>query len=106
MVTSPTGSDVISSTDSSKVPPIAVHEVGNKLKNKKKQKTKTMGPDNINSIMLKLAISYAVESLTYIYNLCIQQNISHLAQKADKVVPLPKAKGATDKYFQANFAPI
>ena len=27
--------DRISSTDSSKVPPIAVHEVGNKLKNKK-----------------------------------------------------------------------
>ena len=46
--------------------------------------------------MLKLAISYAVESLAYIYNLCIPQNIFHLAQKADKVVPLPKAKGVTD----------
>ena len=55
-----------------------------------------MGPDNINSIMLKLALSYAVESLTYIYNLYIQQNIFHLAQKADKVVPVPKAKGVTD----------
>ena len=86
--------DRISSSDSFKVPPIAVHEVGayiNKLKNKK-----AMGPDNINSMMLKLALPYAVESLTYIYNLCIQQNIFPSALKAAKVIPLPKTKDLTD----------
>jgi len=41
-----------------------------------------MGPDNINSMMLKLALSHAVESLTYIYNLCIQQNLLPWALKA------------------------
>ena len=82
--------DRISSSDSFKVPPVAVHEAGayiNKLKNKK-----AMGPDNINSMMLKLALPYAVESLTYIYNLCIQQNIFPSALKAAKVIPLPKTK--------------
>ena len=86
--------DRISSSDSFKVPPIAVHEVGayiKKLKNKK-----AMGPDNINSMMLKLALPYAVEFLTYIYNLCIQQNIFPSALKAAKVIPLPKTKDLTD----------
>ena len=55
-----------------------------------------MGPDNINSMMLKLALPYAVESLTYIYNLCIQQNIVPSALKAAKVIPLPKTKDLTD----------
>ena len=55
-----------------------------------------MGPDNINSMMLKLALPYAVESLTYIYNLCIQQNIFPSALKAAKVIPLPKTKDLTD----------
>ena len=86
--------DRISFSDSFKVPPIAVHEVGayiKKLKNKK-----AMGPDNINSMMLKLALPYAVESLTYIYYLCIQQNIFPSALKAAKVIPLPKIKDLTD----------
>ena len=86
--------DRISSNDSFKVPPIAVHEVGayiNKLKTKK-----AMGPDNINSMMLKLALPYAVESLTYIYNLCIQQNIFPSALKAAKVIPVPKTKDLAD----------
>ena len=55
-----------------------------------------MGPVNINSMMLKLALPYAVESLTYIYNLCIQQNIFPSALKAAKVIPLPKTKDLTD----------
>ena len=55
-----------------------------------------MGPDNINSMMLKLALPYAVESLTYIYNLRIQHNIFPSALKAAKVIPLPKTKDLTD----------
>ena len=48
--------DRLSSTDSITVPPIAVHEVGmyiSHLKNKK-----SMGPDNVSSYMLKLALPY------------------------------------------------
>ena len=32
-----------------------------------------MGPDNIPTYLLKLALPYVVESLTYIYNLCIKK---------------------------------
>ena len=35
-----------------------------------------MEPDNIPTYLLKLALSYVVESLTYIYNLCIKKCIS------------------------------
>ena len=54
--------DRVSSTDSFKVPPIAVHEVGmyiSHLKNKK-----SMGSVKINSYLLKLSLPYTVESLT------------------------------------------
>ncbi|WP_419598339.1 reverse transcriptase domain-containing protein [Thiolapillus sp.] len=86
--------DRLSSTDSFTVPPIAVHEVGmyiSHLKNKK-----SMGPDNVSSYLLKLALPYVVESLTYVYNLCIQQNTFPPALKAAKVIPLPKAKDLSD----------
>ena len=55
-----------------------------------------MWPDNTNSMMLKLALPYAVESLTYIYNLCIQQNIFPPALKSAEVIPLPKTKDLSD----------
>ena len=32
-----------------------------------------MGPDNIHAYLLKLALPYVVESLTYIYNLRIKK---------------------------------
>ena len=55
-----------------------------------------MGPDNINSYMLKLALPYVVESSTYVYNYCIQQNIFPPAVKAAKVISLLKAKDLSD----------
>ena len=55
-----------------------------------------MGPDNVNSDLLKLALPYVVESLTCVYNLRIQQNTFHPALKAAKVIPLPKAKDFPD----------
>ena len=70
---------------------------------RKLNNNKAMGPDNINSMMLKLALPYAVESLSYIYNLCIQQNIFPSALKAAKVISLPKTKDLTDPN---NFRPI
>ena len=62
-----------------------------------------MGPDNIPTYLLKLAIPYVVNSLTYIYNLCIQKNIFPKIFKTAKVIPLPKN---TDRTDPNNFRPI
>ena len=62
-----------------------------------------MGPDNVSSYLLKLALPYVVESLTYVYNLCIQQNTFPPVLKAAKVIPLPKVKDPSDPN---NFRPI
>ena len=62
-----------------------------------------MGPDNVNSYLLKLALPYGVESLTYVYNLRIQQNTLPPALKAAKIIPLSKAKDLSDPN---NFRPI
>ena len=86
--------DRIGSTDSSIVPLIAVHEVGMHIVNLKNKKS--MGPDNINSFLLKLALPYVVESLTHVYNLCTEQNSFPPALKAAKVIPLPKTKELSD----------
>ena len=64
---------------------------------------KSMGPDNINFFLLKILLPYVVESLTYVYNLCILQNCFHPAPKAAKVIPLPKTKDLSDPN---NFRPI
>ena len=84
----------LTSTDSFTVPPTAVHEVGmhiSHLKNKK-----LMGPDNFSSYLLKPALPCVVESLTYVYNFCIQQNSFPPALKAAKVILLFKPKDLSD----------
>ena len=55
-----------------------------------------MGTDNMDSPLLKIALPYVVESLTYIYNLCIEQNSFPPALKTAKVIPLPKTKDISD----------
>ena len=62
-----------------------------------------MGPDNITPYLLKTARPYIVESLTYVYNLCIEQNIFPAALKNAKVVPLPKTN---DLSYLSNYRPI
>ena len=87
--------------DSFQIPLLAVHEVGaliSSLKNKK-----SMGPDNLNPSLIKLALPYIVESLTFIYNKCIENNIFPPSLKAAKVIPLPKSKDTSDIN---NFRPI
>ena len=93
--------DRIGSTDSFIVPLIAVHEVGMHIVNPKNNKS--MGPDSINSFLLKLALPHVVESLTHVYNLCIEQNSFLPALKAAKVILLPKTKDHSDPN---NFRPI
>ena len=62
-----------------------------------------MGPDNIPTYLLKLALPYVAESLTYIYNLCIKKNVFPKIFKTAKVIPLPKNTNRTDPN---NFRPI
>jgi hypothetical protein len=75
-------------------PPLAVHEVGKYIKGLKNKRS--MGPDNISTFILKLALPYVVESLTFIYNLCLEKNIFPSDLKAAKVIPLPKTKTPKD----------
>ena len=83
------------------IPLIAVYELGryiSRLENKK-----SSGPDEISNKLLKLSLPYTVESLTYIFNLCIQKNTFPVAFKRAKVIPLPKSKITSDI---TNYRPI
>ena len=83
------------------IPLLTVHEVGKLITGLTSKKS--MGPDNIPAYLLKLALPYVVESLTYIYNLCIQKNVFPKIFKTAKVIPLPKN---TDRTDPNNFRPI
>ena len=67
---------------------------------------KSMGHDNINPFLLKLALPYIVQPLTYIYNLSILNNvfptILKIKNKA-KVIPLPSTNDLSEPN---NFRPI
>ena len=83
-------SDRISQNTAFSIPPITVFEVGisiSKMDNKK-----STGCDGISVKLLKIALLYIAETLTYIYNLCIQKNVFPTAFKTAKVIPLPKTK--------------
>ena len=85
------------------IPRIAVHEVAKFIITLKSKNKKTMGSDNITPYLLEIALLYIVESLTYVYNLCIEQNIFPTALKNAKVVPLPKTNDLSDP---SNYRPI
>ena len=83
------------------IPSLMPHEVGRFIKNMKNKNSS--GPDDISPTVLKLAEPYIVESLTYIYNLCISSNIFPSEFKKAKVIPLPKSKNKSDPN---NYRPI
>ena len=64
---------------------------------------KSTGRDNISPCLLKLALPYIVEPLTYIYNLSIQKSVFPTVLKKAKVIPLQKVK---DLIETNNFLPI
>ena len=84
-----------------KMPLIAVYEVGKFISNL--QNKKSCGADNINANILKIALPYIVESLTYVFNQCIINNIFPKRLKIAKVIPLPKIKNPSDT---SDFRPI
>ena len=83
------------------IPLMAVHEVGSLISSMKNKKSS--GPDDISTQILKLSVPYTVESLTYIFNLCIKNNTFPSSLKTAKVIPLPKTKDLTDPN---NYRPI
>ena len=91
-----------SEQDPFRIPLLAVHEVGKFISSMKNKKSS--GSDGISPKVLKMALPYIVESLTYIYNLCIEQNTFPDKLKHAKVIALPKPK--RDLSDVNNYRPI
>ena len=53
---------------------------------------KSFGLDEISSQLLKLASPYIAGSLTYIFNLCIEQNVFPSEFQKEKVIPFAKTR--------------
>lgn len=83
------------------IPFLSVSKVYNSLTHLKESSTK--GTDEIDSKILRLSAPHIAESLTYIYNLCIEKSVYPKAFKEAKVIPLFKAGDKTDP---SNFRPI
>ena len=84
------------------IPLITVYEVGKLISSMKNKKSS--GFDEISPRILKLALPYIVESLTYIYNLCIEHNVFPEQLKHAKVIALPKSR--KDLSDVNNYRPI
>lgn len=83
------------------IPLITVSEVFHALIHLKQ--TGTRGIDGLDGKILKLSAPVIVDTLTYIYNLCIDQCYFPSAFKQAKVVPLFKSGATSDP---ANYRPI
>ena len=78
-------------TDPFTIPWTAVYEMGKYISGmKKKKKKKSSGHDEISNQLLKLASPYFAGSLTYIFNVCIEQNI--FPSEFQKVIHLPRTR--------------
>ena len=64
---------------------------------------KSTGRDNIGPCLLKLALPYIVEPLTYICNPSLSKKVFSAVLKKAKVIPLPKVKDLSEPN---NFRPI
>ena len=69
---------------------MCVHEMGKYISGMNNKKSS--GPDEICNQLLKLASPYIAGSLTYIFNLCIEQNVFPSEFQKAKVIPLPKTR--------------
>ena len=76
------------------IPLLAIHEVGKLITSMKNKKSS--GPDEISSTLLKMALPHLVDTLTYLYNLCIHNNVFPNNLKESKVIPIPKSKETSD----------
>ena len=83
------------------IPYLSVSELG-KYISRLENKTSS-GLDGISNQLLKLSFLYVIDSLTYVFNLCIEKNVFPSELKKTKVVPLPEP---TDKTNPTNYRPI
>ena len=83
------------------IPRISVHQVFQALLHLKQ--TGTHGLDGLDGKILKLAAPVITDTLTYIYNLCIDNHYFPLAFKQAKVIPLHKTGTPSDP---TNYRPI
>ena len=83
------------------IPYLSVYEVYNSLL--KLKQSKSRGMDGIDGKILKIAAPIISDSLTYIYNKCLEKNIFPKAFKIAKVVPLHKSGSKNDP---TNYRPI
>ena len=82
------------------IPYLSVSELGKYISRLEK---KSPGLDGISEQLLKLSLPYIIDSLAYVFNLCIEKNVFPSGLKKAKVVPLPKS---TDKTNPTNYRPI
>lgn len=68
-----------------------VSKLINQLKN-----NSSPGPENLPIKLIKLALPFIIEPLTYAYNLCLQNNTFPTNLKGAKVIPIPKKKDVSD----------
>ena len=83
------------------IPPMTITEVYNALIHLKQ--TGTRGLDSLDGNILKLSAPVISDTLTYVYNLCIQICYVPAAFKQAKVIPLFKSGRRSDP---SNFRPI
>ena len=83
------------------IPYLSVLEL-DKYMSRLENKKKSSGLDGISNQLLKLSLPYIIDSLTCVFNLCIEKNIFPSELKKAKVVPLPKS---TDKTNPTNYRP-
>ena len=83
------------------IPPITIFDVYYHLTHLKQ--TNTRGLDNIDGKILKLCAPIISDSLTYLYNLCIDQSNFPVSLKQAKIIPLFKSG---DKTNPSNYRPI
>ena len=69
---------------------MAVHEMGKYVSGMNNKKSS--GPDEIINQLLKLASPYIAGSLTYIFNLCMEQNVFPSEFQKAKVISLAKTR--------------
>ena len=83
------------------IPPTIITEVYNALIHLKQ--TGTRGLDSLDGNILKLSAPVISDTLTYVYNLCIQICYVPAAFKQAKVIPLVKSGKSSDP---SNYRPI
>jgi hypothetical protein len=76
------------------IPNITIAEVGRYISSMPNKTS--AGIDGIDNETLKISLPYTVESLTYIFNLCIKQSTFPTILKKAKVIPIPKSKDLED----------